>query len=165
MSFIMYLSRISKQQLQSYVENPALYYNREDDDTRSIDIDRAWSGIMYLLTGKSFVKGSPEQPVDSINRIIFSEQYFDEEAIRDLGTPSYLTPEQVAGIYKKIAPITKVDFRKNYNPEVMSQDEKLYAFDEWSEEVFEYLYDYFQILRSFFATAASNGEAIVSTVG
>lgn len=59
MSFIMYLSRISKQQLQSYLENPALYYNREDDDTRSIDIDRAWSGIMYLLTGKSFVKGSP----------------------------------------------------------------------------------------------------------
>ena len=165
MSFIMYLSRISKQQLQSYLENPALYYNREDDDTRSIDIDRAWSGIMYLLTGKSFVKGSPEQPVDSINRIIFSEQYFDEEAIRDLGTPSYLTPEQVAGIYKKIASITKVDFRKNYNPEVMSQDEKLYALDEWSEEVFEYLYAYFQILRSFFATAASNGEAIVSTVG
>ena len=47
----------------------------------------------------------------------------------------------------------------------MSRDDKLYAIDELCEEVFEYLYDYFQILRSFFATAASNGEAIVSTVG
>ena len=44
----------------------------------------------------------------------------------------------------------------------MSEEEELYPSLDWDEEDFEYLYSHFQVLQSFFATAASRGEAIIT---
>ena len=135
MSMIMNLLRISKQELENYIQTPSLFeekldvlYESEDNDDAFLDIDKAWSGILYLLTGKAFASGSPEDEVDSLNRIFFSAQFFDEDMDVGYGPAHYLTPERV----------------------------------EWNEEDFEYLYSHFQALQSFFATAASRGEAIVT---
>ena len=76
---IMYLLRISKQELESYIDKPELFLENRVDDAYSMDIDKAWGGILYLLTGKAFASGSPEDEVDSLNRIFFSAQLFDED--------------------------------------------------------------------------------------
>ena len=78
------------------------------------------------------------------------------------GPAHYLTPEQVAGIHRKIASLTEADLKAHYDPEAMSEEEELYPSLDWNEEDFEYLYSHFQALQSFFATAASRGEAIVT---
>ena len=162
MSMIMNLLRISKQELESYIDKPDLFLENRVDDAYSIDIDKAWGGILYLLTGKAFASGSPEDEVDSLNRIFFSAQFFDEDMDVGYGPAHYLTPEQVAGIHRKIASLTEADLKARYDTEAMNEEEELYPSLEWNEEDFEYLYSHFQALQSFFATAASRGEAIVT---
>ena len=162
MGMIMYLLRISKQELESYIDKPDLFLENRVDDAYSMDIDKAWGGILYLLTGKAFASGSPEDKVDSLNRIFFSAQFFDEDMDVGYGPAHYLTPEQVAGIHRKIASLTEADLKARYDTEAMNEEEELYPSLEWNEEDFEYLYSHFQALQSFFATAASRGEAIVT---
>ena len=162
MGMIMYLLRISKQELESYIDKPELFLENRVDDAYSMDIDKAWGGILYLLTGKAFASGSPEDEVDSLNRIFFSAQFFDEDMDVGYGPAHYLTPEQVAGIHRKIASLTEADLKARYDPEAMNEEEELYPSLDWNEEIFEYLYFHFQALQSFFAMAASRGEAIVT---
>ena len=162
MGMIMYLLRISKQELESYIDKPDLFLENRVDDAYSMDIDKAWGGILYLLTGKAFASGSPEDEVDSLNRIFFSAQFFDEDMDVGYGPAHYLTPEQVAGIHRKIASLTEADLKSHYDPEAMNKEEKLYPSLDWNEKIFDYLYFHFQALQSFFATAASRGEAIVT---
>lgn len=162
MGMIMYLLRISKQELESYIDKPDLFLENRVDDAYSMDIDKAWGGILYLLTGKAFASGSTEDEVDSLNRIFFSAQFFDEDMDVGYGPAHYLTPEQVAGIHRKIASLTEADLKARYDPEAMNEEEELYPSLDWNEEIFEYLYFHFQALQSFFATAASRGEAIVT---
>ena len=162
MGMIMYLLRISKQELESYIDKPDLFLENRVDDAYSMDIDKAWGGILYLLTGKAFASGSPEDEVDSLNRIFFSAQFFDEDMDVGYGPAHYLTPEQVAGIHRKIASLTEADLKARYDTEAMNEEEELYPSLDWNEEIFEYLYFHFQALQSFFATAASRGEAIVT---
>ena len=159
---IMYLLRISKQELETYIDKPELFLENRVDDAYSMDIDKAWGGILYLLTGKAFASGSPEDEVDSLNRIFFSAQLFDEDMDVGYGPAHYLTPEQVAGINHKIASLTEADLKSHYDPEAMNKEEKLYPSLDWNEKIFDYLYFHFQALQSFFATAASRGEAIVT---
>ena len=162
MGMIMYLLRISKQELESYIDKPELFLENRVDDAYSMDIDKAWGGILYLLTGKAFASGSPEDEVDSLNRIFFSAQLFDEDMDVGYGPAHYLTPEQVAGINRKIASLTEADLKSHYDPEAMNKEKKLYPSLDWNEKIFDYLYFHFQALQSFFATAASRGEAIVT---
>ena len=162
MGMIMYLLRISKQELESYIDKPDLFLENRVDDAYSMDIDKAWGGILYLLTGKAFAFGSLEDEVDSLNRIFFSAQFFDEDMDVGYGPAHYLTPEQVAGIHHKIASLTEADLKARYDTEAMNEEEKLYPSLDWNEKIFEYLYSHFQALQSFFATAASKGEAIVT---
>ena len=162
MGMIMYLLRISKQELESYIDKPELFLENRVDDAYSMDIDKAWGGILYLLTGKAFVSGSPEDEVDSLNRIFFSAQFFDEDMDVGYGPAHYLTPEQVAGIHRKIASLTEADLKARYDTEAMNEEEELYPSLDWNEKIFEYLYFHFQALQSFFTTAASRGEAIVT---
>ena len=162
MGMIMYLLRISKQELESYIDKPELFLENRVDDAYSMDIDKAWGGILYLLTGKAFASGSPEDEVDSLNRIFFSAQLFDEDMDVGYGPAHYLTPEQVAGINHKIASLTEADLKSHYDPVAMNKEKKLYPSLDWNEKIFDYLYFHFQALQSFFATAASRGEAIVT---
>ena len=162
MGMIMYLLRISKQELESYIDKPDLFLENRVDDAYSMDIDKAWGGILYLLTGKAFASGTPEDEVDSLNRIFFSAQFFDEDMDVGYGPAHYLTPEQVAGIHRKIASLTEADLKARYDTEAMNEEEELYPSLDWNEKIFEYLYFHFQALQSFFTTAASKGEAIVT---
>lgn len=162
MGMIMYLLRISKQELESYIDKPDLFLENRVDDAYSMDIDKAWGGILYLLTGKAFASGSPEDEVDSLNRIFFSAQFFDEDMDVGYGPAHYLTPEQVAGIHRKITSLTEADLKARYDTEAMNEEEELYPSLDWNEEDFEYLYSHFQALQSFFATAASRGEAMIT---
>jgi hypothetical protein len=166
MGMIMNLFRVSKQEFDNFVAKPSLFEEWAEtfyeNDERLLDIDKAWSGILYLLTGKAFASGSPEDEVDSLNRIFFSAQFFDEDMDVGYGPAHYLTPEQVVGIHHKIASLTEADLKARYDTEAMNEEEELYPSLDWNEEIFEYLYFHFQALQSFFATAASKGEAIVT---
>ena len=166
MGMIMNLFRVSKQEFDNFVAKPSLFEEWAEtfyeNDERLLDIDKAWSGILYLLTGKAFASGSPEDEVDSLNRIFFRAQFFDEDMDVGYGPAHYLTPEQVVGIHHKIASLTEADLKARYDTEAMNEEEELYPSLDWNEEIFEYLYFHFQALQSFFATAASKGEAIVT---
>ena len=58
--------------------------------------------------------------------------------------------------------MSEADLRENYNPKEMAANEELYPSLEWNEDDFSYLKYHFEKLQQFFATAAQNGDAIVS---
>jgi len=51
------LFRVKKTELEEYLKNSTLLeeriYSDEMDDPHSIDIDKSWDGIIFLLTGES----------------------------------------------------------------------------------------------------------------
>ena len=146
MSMIMNLLRISKQELENYLRAPSLFK------------------IKPLLT-----MHTPTHAIEAFEKVrsmkkakLRCEQIFDEDMDVGYGPAHYLTPEQVAGIHRKIASLTEADLKAHYDPEAMSEEEELYPSLDWDEEDFDYLYFHFQALQSFFATAANKGDAIVT---
>jgi len=169
MGMIMNYLRVPKAEFDKYLKEPKaleekIYtlFEAEETSERLFDVDKAWSGIMYLLTGFAFVSGYEEDDDDDVSRLFFSGQLFDEESNLGYGPAHYITPVQVAALSKRLGSITEAKLRENYNQEEMAADEELYPSLEWDEDDFAYLKSHFENLQQFFAVAAKNGEAIVS---
>ncbi|WP_454967080.1 YfbM family protein [Capnocytophaga leadbetteri] len=170
MGMIMNYLRVPKAEFDKYLKEPKAFeeeiytlFEVEETSERLFDIDKAWSGIMYLLTGSTFVCGYEEDEDDDVSRLFFSGQLFDEQSdFYGFGPAHYITPAQVAALSKRLSAMSEADLRENYNPEEMAANEELYPSLEWNEDDFSYLKYHFEKLQQFFATAAQNGEAIVS---
>ena len=170
MGMVMNFLRIPKAEFDKYLKEPQALeedlqaiFEAEEPNERLFDVDKAWSGIMYLLTGFAFVCGYEEDDDDDVSRLFFSGQLFDEESnLYGYGPAHYITPVQVAALSKRLGSITEAKLRENYNQEEMAADEELYPSLEWDEDDFAYLKSHFENLQQFFAVAAQNGDAIVS---
>src|ERR1700749_638317 len=113
MSMIGNLLLVSQAELEEYItESTKLenrVYNNPGTDPNLVDIDKAWAGILFLLTGKNF------DDVDCLNhplsKVFFTDQLIDENQDMGYGPANYLTPAQVAQINKQISTLTETDFR------------------------------------------------------
>ena len=170
MGMIMNYLRVPKAEFDKYLKEPKALeeeihtlFEVEETSERLFDVDKAWSGIMYLLTGSAFVCGYEEDEDDDVSRLFFSGQLFDEQSdLYGFGPAHYITPAQVAALSKRLSAMSEADLRENYNPKEMAANEELYPSLEWNEDDFSYLKYHFEKLQQFFTTAAQNGDAIVS---
>jgi hypothetical protein len=161
MSMIGYLLRVSQQELDAYLNDSSLLEEQIGDDKvdadKLIDIDKAWDGIVYLLTGGSIA--TADHP---LLRVLFSGQLIDEDQDLGYGPAHYLTPEQVAVLNGELANITREDLEKKYNAEEMTALEVYPSIWEDDEETFTYLADNFESVKALYADAADNGEAVIT---
>ncbi len=110
------LLRVSNAALERYLENSSLLENRiyedasEEGDPGLTDIDKAWSGILFLLTGQNL-----DELDHPLARVLFSGQIIDEEQDLGYGPGHYLTPRQVKEVHAEIAPITAADLSSKYD--------------------------------------------------
>ncbi|MCD0488335.1 YfbM family protein [Pedobacter sp. MC2016-14] len=161
MSMIGYLLRVTPTELAEYLEESSLLedriYGTETEDANLVDLDKAWEGIIFLLTGQSLAEA--DHPLLST---LFSGQLIDEEQDLGYGPAHYLTPEQVVEINKEISKIEVADLKQKFDPDKMGE---LGIYPEiWDEgdEAFDYLAEYFVNLKQAYSLAAENGEAIVT---
>ena len=158
MGMIANLLRVSKPELEDYLNNSSLLedkiYDEEFDEL--IDIDKAWDGLIFLLTGQSFTTAE-----HNLVRLLFSGQLIDEEQDLGYGPAHYLTPEQVYELNSEISSITSSDLKRNFNPEKMNEQEVYPGI--WDEEdAFDYINDGFLEVKNVFSEASKNGEAIIT---
>lgn len=166
MSMIGSFLRVSEDELKAFLNDSSLledrFYNEEDEETPNIiDIDKAWDGIIYLLTGNG-IQGADLSNSEGLQAIIFSGQLIDPDQDMGYGPAHYLTPEQVKKFSDMLTKKTKESLFLNYNP--VDMNEKGIYPVIWDEEgeAFIYLFSYFENLRDFYAEAAKENQAIIS---
>lgn len=134
------------------------YLYPEDGDSEppnSIDIDKAWHGIHYLLTGQAEGGGGPEALA------VFGGEEFGPEV--GYGPARFLSPEQVAAVAAALSQITPEALAARYNPKDMSE-KNIYLTPMWERdgaEALDYALEYYQQLPVFYRDAASRGDAVI----
>ena len=160
-----YLLRLTPLELDEYKKDSSLlekrminYYAPENDDSNFVRLDRAWHGILFLLTGQSF-----ENYTHPLAKIFFSGQLVDENQNLGYGPAHYLTSDQVTELNIEIAKISTDELKHRYDINKMTEME-IYPVAWEDEGMGDYLAYHFGIVRQVFSEAAKNNEAIISIV-
>jgi len=164
MSMIGNFLQVTRTELDEYLKDSSLLENRihneeSEDDPKLISIDKAWHGILFLLTGQGF--GNYDHP---LSKIFFSGQTIDDNQDLGFGPGRYLTPEQVKELNIEIAEISTDELKSRYDAKKMTAM-KIYPDDAWEVDgMVDYLTQYFQIVQQVFSEATKNDEAIIAFV-
>ncbi len=160
MSMIANLMRVSSKELADYLNDSSLLENRifndEAEDENLVDIDQSWNGLIYLLTGQH-----GENIDHPLLKVLFSDQYINEEQDLGYGPAHYLTPEQVRDLNNQISKITIAELKQKDNPEKMNALGVYPPIWDEGDSAFEFLEDGFTILQEAYSNAAEKGEAMI----
>lgn len=127
-----------------------------DDDVTSVDIDKAWHGVHWLLTGSA----EPDSSIAS--NVIFGGQPVgdpDEEMIQVIDEP------RVARIASYLAELDRASLRARFDPQAMIRAD-VYPSGIWEEpELLEdYLLPPVEQLKEFYSSAAHANEVVIVTL-
>lgn len=160
MGMIAYFTAANITQLNALREHPEsvedfLFPNDGDDEPENtIDIDKAWHGIHFLLNKLADNEESP-----------FNQTVFGGEAVgEDLGYgPARLMgPDLLKEVATLIASVTPETLEAAYDPKAMTAEDIYPGFWERDgREAFDYLMHYFTALSEFYQAAAERGDGAV----
>jgi hypothetical protein len=121
-----------------------------------LEIDKAWHGIHYLLTG------SAEEGPEPLTWAVFLG---GDEIGEDMGYgPARLLSAEHVRLIANALPNENV-FVESYDPKAMEKAE-IYP-SIWvreGEEALEYLLEYYQELRKFYQAAATRGDRVIQWI-
>ncbi|WP_028776903.1 YfbM family protein [Shimazuella kribbensis] len=154
MGMIGYIKAISPELLQSILANTIslteVVFNNDHLAEESLDLDKAWNGIHYLLTGVPW--GG-----DSIlaNTILGGNVLEDSDFI----SVFYKTPSQVKKISAALSEFSEQELAIHYNPDKMNN---LHIYPmTWSQDDFSHLLEYFRLLSKYYQSASEKKNAIL----
>ena len=136
-----------------------LYPDDDDEPEGGIDVDKAWHGLHYLLTGTS---DGGEPP---LSLAILGGEEFGEDL--GMGPPRFLTPDQVREVAAALEAMSEDELRQRYDPQDM-QDKQIYPDIIWvrdGDEALDYLMGNFGPLVEFYTDAAARGDAVILSLG
>ena len=127
-----------------------------DDDVTSVDLDKAWHGIHWLLTG------SAGPGTEVVSSAIFGGEPLGEDL--GYGPGRLLSAQSVAAVAAALQGLEPSALRQRMNPPAMD-DAGVYPAIWHETDVFDtYLAPAFDRLRTFYSAAARSGEAVIQTV-
>jgi Domain of unknown function (DUF1877) len=127
----------------------------ESEPENSIDLDKAWHGIHYLLTGKA--EGG-ELP---FSLAVTGGEFFGPEI--GIGPPSFLTAKLVSDVAAAVSALSSDELRTRFNAKDMEAKD-IYPDGIWvrdGAESLDYLIENYEPLVEFYRNAASRGDAII----
>jgi hypothetical protein len=135
-----------------------IFYTDESDNL--IDIEKAWEGIFYLLTG--FGTDEMHEAKPPFSWVLFSLQLVDEDQDMGYGPAHFLTEEQVKEVSLALTSINIAHLKSRFNSKVM-MEKGIYP-EIWGEgeAAFDYLYENFEKLKNFYKSASSKGNAVIT---
>lgn len=131
----------------------------DDEPEGGFDVDKAWHGLHYLLTGTADRGEGP-----AAMAILGGEEIGEDLG---MGPARFLTPPQVREVAAALADFTESELRANFNPEQM-QAFGIYPDIIWvrdGEEALDYLLDNFWPLVDFYTAAAQRGDGVLLSLG
>ena len=125
------------------------------EDNMSLDIDKSWQAIHFLLCG-DLDDGEP--PLGYVVPLI-DAQFFDSDF--DFGS-FYLFHSQIKKAFAKIKEIDKESFRRLYDFPLLLE-ESIYPLtpEESEEEFFQYLYQNFESIKGLFHRALESNSGLI----
>ncbi len=159
------LIRITAKELNAYLEDSSLLEKRiyqDEEDAKSIDLDKNWDGILFLLTGGGIASGLEHD----LARIIFSGNLIDEEQDLGYGPAHYLTATEIQDYYTKLSAFGIDELKNNFDPIKMDELD-VYPSGIWqreNEEARGYLLEAFEELKAFYAKAVEAKQAVISFI-
>ncbi|GBC61501.1 DUF1877 domain-containing protein [Desulfonema ishimotonii] len=120
-----------------------------------IDLDKAWHGIHYLLTGTAWEGNGPE------NFIILGGREIGNVDV-GYGPARAFSSGEVTQISSALHTVSDADLRKRYAPEKMDALE-IYPvmYREEGESAFDDLRRHFHMLRAFIASTEKKDEGLI----
>ena len=119
-----------------------------------LDIDKAWHGIHFLLTGES------EECDDLLSQVVMGGTALGPDV--GYGPARYLTPQQVSQLAGVLAKLPSTSLAARYAPAEM-EEAGIYP-DIWQrdgDEALEYLLHYYDKLVDFYHQGAAQGHAVL----
>ena len=125
------------------------------EDNMSLDIDKSWQAIHFLLCG-DLDDGEP--PLGYVVPLI-DAQFFDSDF--DFGS-FYLFHSQIKKAFAKIKEIDKESCRRLYDFPLLLE-ESIYPLtpEESEEEFFQYLYQNFESIKGLFHRALESNSGLI----
>ena len=127
----------------------------ESEPPNYIDLDKAWHGIHYLLTGRS-EGGDPPHSL-----AVFGGEEFGPEV--DYGPARFLTAEQVRNVAEALSELSPAALARRFDPKDM-EAKQIYPDVIWvrdGKEALDYALDNYQQLKLFYRDAAARGDAVI----
>jgi hypothetical protein len=123
-----------------------------------VDLDKAWHGIHYLLTG------SVESNKTLASKVIMGGEDIGPD--RGYGPAQLLKAAEVKAIAKLLDETTPEMLRARYKPREMTRA-KVYPDVIWErdgEEALQYVLEYYTKLVAFYKRAAQRGQAVILAI-
>lgn len=120
------------------------------------DLDKAWHGIHFLLTGKA------DEGPDPLSLAVSGGESLGEEV--GYGPARYLTPSQVREVAAALSRISTPELRARFDPRAM-EDAEIYPREIWvreGEEAFDYLLEAYVPWAAFYRAAAERGDGMIA---
>lgn len=127
-----------------------------DDDLTTVDLDKAWHGVHWLLTG------SAEPTTATASLAILGGEPFGEDL--GYGPARILSPESSRDVGQLLASLDFAALRDRVDPDAMDAAGVYPAI--WTEsDIFDsYLLPALHNLRDFYGAASSSGEYVIQTL-
>lgn len=155
--------RVSAAELETYLRDSSkledrVYREVSTEDHNLIDLDKAWEGLFFLLTGASL--STIEQAKEPLSLILNTTLEIDSEQDMGYGPAMYNTMEQVKEISAALDIISTDDLYNRYDGKKMNA---LGVYPQiWDEEEsIEYLIEKFDILKALYNDAVSQGQSVI----
>ncbi|MDX2092364.1 MAG: YfbM family protein [Kofleriaceae bacterium] len=157
--------RVSQQQLEALLADPsgitATLYGYEDEnegvdeDRLHIDVDKAWHGIHFLLSGDAWEGTLPH------GFIMAGEPIGDEDV--GYGPARGLTASEVRRVAMALLAIDEPKLRSRFDSAAMMAAEiypQIWDRDPDRDDTLGYLLEHFGVLQQFVKDAAEAGDAM-----
>ena len=167
MSMILELRQIEASAIDSLLSDPdqieelldlddAIYDSGvpQENIAPEIDLDKSWHAIHFLLTGSAW---GGEPPFSYL--LVGGEEVGDVDV--GYGPARVLRPQEVSEFDMALASVSPEDLRNRFDPQAIAREE-IYAIDpQRREEELEYIFYYYDILRTFVHDASLAGKGLL----
>jgi hypothetical protein len=122
-----------------------------DELPTSLDMDKTWHAIHYLLTGQA---SGGERPL--ADAVLGGTEIGSDKGY---GPARYLHPDEAAAVARVLDPLGGAQLLERWNPERLVEAE-IYP-SVWSEEDAEWIVSRFTDLRAYYLDAEQRGSAML----
>ncbi|MED0666949.1 YfbM family protein [Bacillus badius] len=159
MGMIASYHRISTEQLEHLIAQPEaveiFLYETEEVSEREVDIDKAWHGIYFLLTGEGELGAANSLAGDAI----LGGKPLGEDL--GMGPCRYLSAAGVKEIADTLNSISASSLSARFDAKAFNEAEIYPMYSEWTEADKAYLLDNYEELVRYFAEAARHEEGML----
>ena len=163
MSMVQNFLRVNLETLNSFLTDShslsKMVYSKEAIHLDNlIDIDKAWEGIFFLLTGESI--GTYDQASPPLSWLLVGPNDIDRNQDMGYGPATYTDIEQTRQIYLALQEISIDELTQRFDSATMLEKD-IYP-DIWDDEnALDYLLQYFEDLKAFYQMATLHHEAVI----